>query len=80
MWVFTGEIDAGTDKAAAKATAGVPPAIYCASQRVSPASTYTAVAEASTGVPPAIHCAFQHIFTARRENTPFKFENSVPVP
>ncbi|KAA6427173.1 MAG: hypothetical protein FRX49_02930 [Trebouxia sp. A1-2] len=51
-----------TDKAAAEATAGVPPANVCASQPVTPATTESthpeltdrAAAQAATGVPPAV--------------------------
>ena len=59
------------DKAAAKATAGVPPAIDCASQHVFPASADTAAAEATNGMPSAMFCAFQPIFIARRGTTAF---------
>ena len=58
----TAEVAAGTDKAAAQATAGVPPAMTFASQHATPATmdstapepARTAAAEATTGVPPAM--------------------------
>ena len=72
LQLLTSEIAAGTDKAAAKATVGLPPTNGHASQNA-PTATATleardmAAAEATTGVPPAMTGACQHVHPATTE-------------
>jgi len=68
------EVAAGTDKAAAEATMGLPPAIGHASQKAPTATASlevrdVAAAEATTGVPPATTGAFQDVRPATTETT-----------
>ncbi len=70
----TDEVAAGTNKAAAEATMGLPPAIGHASQKAPTATASlevrdVAAAEATTGVPPAMTGAFQDVRSPTTETT-----------
>ena len=74
MELTTDEVVAGTDKAAAEATMGLPPALGHASQKTPTATASlevkdVAAAEATTGVPPAVTGASQDVRSATTETT-----------